>query len=725
MYATVSDIGGPERCIALDLATGKVRESNSQEMAQVNVILKPAELRPFDSEESSRVSSEQMPLKVVNESKEALTMNLIEPEGGQRAYRTIGPGDSYVQDSFVNYLWVITDAHNEKLAMVRVPSYASEARITGAWVAEHKSESKVSPDGKTEALFEKEFTQVKLRTASGERVLVTAPADEHFKGDASWSPDCRHLVVFRSRVITPRKLTLIESSPADQLQPKTSTQTYVKPGDTIEQPMPHLFDVDTGEEIAIDSSLFSNPWEINAVAWSADSKEFTFVYNQRGHQIMRIIGVDSGSGAVRMIHEESSKTFLDYSDKTYIKHLPTTREIIWMSECSGWNHLYLIDEAAGHVKQPITGGAWNVRSIKAVDVEKRTITFAYCGRAGQDPYFIHFARVNFDGTGFVALTEANGNHQVEFSQDGNFLIDTWSRVDQPPVSEIRRSDTGALVAEINRCNDAVLRASGWTPPEPFVAKGRDGTTDIYGIIIKPSNFDPQKKYPVIENIYAGPQGAFVPKSFFTWINLTELAELGFIIVQVDGMGTNWRNKEFHDVAFKNLADAGLPDRIAWIKSAATTRPWMDLTRVGVFGSSAGGQNALSALLHHGDFYKAGVSAAGCHDNRMDKIWWNEAWMGWPVDESYVSNSNVTDAAKLQGKLMLVVGELDDNVDPASTLQVVNALQKANKDFDLIFVTGVGHFASETPYASRRRADFFVKNLLGVEPRSTDQPRLLR
>jgi dipeptidyl aminopeptidase/acylaminoacyl peptidase len=252
--------------------------------------------------------------------------------------------------------------------------------------------------------------------------------------------------------------------------------------------------------------------------------------------------------------------------------------------------------------------------------------------------------------------------------------------------------------------------------ERFAAKGRDGATDIFGVICRPTNFDANKKYPVIENIYAGPQGSFVPKGFSAFHPMQALAELGFIVVQIDGMGTSNRSKAFHDVCFKNLGDSGFPDRIAWLKKAAETRPYMDLSRVGIYGGSAGGQSALRALLAHGDFYKAAVADCGCHDNRMDKIWWNELWMSWPIGPHYAEQSNVTQAHKLSGKLLLIVGELDNNVDPASTMQVVNALVRADKDFDLLVVPGAGHGIGSGPYGERRRRDFFVRSLWGMEPR---------
>jgi dipeptidyl aminopeptidase/acylaminoacyl peptidase len=268
--------------------------------------------------------------------------------------------------------------------------------------------------------------------------------------------------------------------------------------------------------------------------------------------------------------------------------------------------------------------------------------------------------------------------------------------------------------ELEKADIADLTKIGWKAPETFTAKGRDGKTDIWGVIIRPTNFDPKKKYPVIENIYAGPQDSFVPKAFSPYYAMQAQAELGFIVVQIDGMGTSNRSKAFHDVAWRNLADAGFPDRILWHKAVAAKYSYYDISRVGVYGNSAGGQNALGALLFHPEFYKAAVSSAGCHDNRMDKIWWNEQWMGWPLGTQYSASSNVDNAYRLKGKLLLSVGEMDPNVDPASTMQVVNALIKANKTFDLIVLPGAGHGAGGE-YGERKRFDFFVHHLLGVEP----------
>ncbi|MEQ1748934.1 MAG: prolyl oligopeptidase family serine peptidase, partial [Prosthecobacter sp.] len=354
---------------------------------------------------------------------------------------------------------------------------------------------------------------------------------------------------------------------------------------------------------------------------------------------------------------------------------------------------------------------WPVREVLHVDDAKREVLFMASGlKSGEDPYHLHLCRVNIDGSGFQQLTAGDGNHRIEFSPKRDFFIDTWSRADHSPVTELHRGSDGGLVCELEKADATVLIAAGWTMPERFVAKGRDGKTDIHGVIIKPSNFDPSKKYPIVENIYAGPHSAFAPKEFGRLLGHHTMAELGFIVVQMDGMGTNHRGKAFHDLCWKNLKDAGFPDRKLWIKEASKSRPWMDLSRVGIYGGSAGGQNAMRALLDHHDFYKVAVADCGCHDNRMDKIWWNEQWMGWPIDESYKLSSNFEDAHKLQGHLLLIVGELDTNVDPASTTQVVGALQKAGKTFDFMPIVGTGHGAAETPYGSKLRAEFLVRHL---------------
>jgi len=576
-----------------------------------------------------------------------------------------------------------------------------------------------SPDGRWSISIRD--GQLVLRDHPGDREKVLTnetPSQRFHEPRGHWSPDSKFFIAWRTEPGERRQVHLVESSPKDQLQPKLHTLDYAKPGDKLPITKPILVDPELRTVTPVPDHLFQIPWELTDADWSADSQTFSFVYNQRGHQVLSVLEYDVARNTVRAVIDESSPTFIDYAHKKFLQRIPATNEAIWMSERDGWNHLYLYDWATGQVKNQITHGEWVVRGVEWVDEQKRQIWFRAGGVCyGEDPYYLHLCRVNFDGTGYVRLTDGDGTHRWEFSPDRRFLIDTWSRVDLPPVTVLRETTRGHQICELEQADISALRALGWRPPERFVSLGRDLATPIYGVLYRPTNFDPAKRYPVVEQIYAGPQGAFVPKEFRPWHGAQSLAELGFITVQIDGMGTSHRSKAFHDVAAKNLGDSGFPDRIAWIKAAAKERPEMDLTRVGIYGGSAGGQSALRGLLMHGDFYKAGVADCGCHDNRMDKVWWNELWMGWPIGPHYEEQSNVTQAHRLTGKLLLIVGELDRNVDPASTMQVVNALVRADKDFELLVMPGVGHGAAETPYGKRRRQDFFVRHLLGVEPRA--------
>jgi dienelactone hydrolase len=631
----------------------------------------------------------------------------------RRPYGKLAPGQSTTRQTYAGHVWLFRDAGGRELCGIKAPQNPSLVRVSGHVEPPPRPDRDISPDGKWRARIVN-HNLVLEPTGGGEAITLTkdGTGDHAYSPPFHWSPDSRKLVAFRTQSVATRRITIVQSTPPDQLQPKVMVIPYAKPGDPIEQPMPHLFAVDGTREIPIDSSLFPNPWRISGEAWNVDSSEFSFVYNQRGHQVMRLVGVRGDSGSTRTIFEDASETFIDYSQKFFLHRLPATSEFLWASERDGFNRIYLIDEVSGKIKSAIMQGTIIVKEVVEVDETKRELLLKIVGVPGQDPYHEHFVRVGFDGKGLRRLSESDGSHRIEFSPEGKWILARWSRVDQPPVVELRRATDGGLVCEIERADDSALTDLGWSRPERFVAKGRDGKTDIHGIIIRPTNFDPAKRYPVLEDIYAGPHDQHVRKSYSAWSSQNTLAELGFVVVSIDGMGTNWRGKAFHDVCWKNLADAGFPDRIAWIKAAAETRPWMDLSRVGIFGGSAGGQNAVAALLHHGDFYKVAVADCGCHDNRMDKIWWNEAWMGWPVDESYERSSNTTHAAKLTGKLLLIVGELDTNVDPASTTQLVAALQKANKDFEFQPIINAGHGAAETPYGKYRRAEFLLRNLGG-------------
>ena len=580
-------------------------------------------------------------------------------------------------------------------------------------------------DGKWLA-FIRDFNVYLKPTDKGEAFPLSFDGTEnnyYSLSSVAWSPDSKKLAAYHTRPGFDREIMYIESSPRDQLQPKQMTTHYAKPGDPVDIAYPTLFDVATHKGAEIDNALFPNPYELSTPVWRKDSRGFTFEYNQRGHQAYKVIEVEAITGRARALIDEEVPTFFYYSDlgpglsagRKFRYDINDGKEIIWASERDGWEHLYLYDGLTQKLKNQITKGNWLVRDVVFVDEAKRQIWFAAGGSIkGQDPYFLQYYRINFDGTGLTRLTDADGDHAVIFSKDRKYFVDTWQRVDLAPVAQLRRTEDQKVVLELDMGDTTALLAAGIKFPEVFVAKGRDGKTDIWGTITRPLNFDPKKKYPVIENIYAGPQGSFVPKTFSPLAPDQALAELGFIVVHIDGMGTSNRSKAFHDVAWENLADAGFPDRILWHKAAAAKYPYYDITRVGIFGTSAGGQSAMGAMLFHPEFYKVSVTNSGCHDNRMDKMWWNEQWMGYPVGPQYAASSNVENASRLQGNVLIVAGELDSNVPPTSSLQVVNALVKAHKHFDMLYIPGENHgvgILGDQHY----RDDYFVHHLLGVEP----------
>ena len=579
-----------------------------------------------------------------------------------------------------------------------------------------------SPDGKSEALVVNH--NIAVRTAgAADHIMLSydgMEGDAYTRSSIRWSPDSKKLAAFRVRPGYRRMIPYVESSPTDQVQPKLTTRLYEKPGDPRDRQLPALFAVDSKQQFRLDPTLLPHAYDLRRPQWRADSRAFTFEYNERGHQLYQVLEMNATTGAARVLIDEREATFVSNYSTLWRQDVNDGAEMLWMSERDGWKHLWLYDGATGRVKNQVTKGEWVVRGVDTVDAPKRQIYFRASGMvAGKDPYLMHSYRINFDGTGLVAFTQGDGTHTVSWSPSREYYVDTWSRVDQPPVMELHRASDQSKLVELERTDVGLAEKAGWRQPEVFSAKGRDGVTDIWGVIIRPTQFDPRKKYPVIENIYAGPHDHFVPKAFSVQGGMQALAELGFIVVQMDGMGTAQRSKAFHNVAWKNIADAGFPDRILWHQAVAAKYAFYDITRVGIYGTSAGGQNSTGALLFHPEFYKVAVSAAGCHDNRMDKISWNEQWMGYPIGPEYAASSNVEHAAKLQGHLLLVVGEMDTNVDPQSTMQVINALVKANKQYDFLFLPGAGH-TSGGAYGNRARNDYFVRHLLGRMPPDWNQ-----
>ena len=578
-----------------------------------------------------------------------------------------------------------------------------------------------SPDGKWTAFIKNDNVYVReVATGKEKQLSQDGTLSNYYSSYIQWSPDSKSVVSCRIRPVEKRYVYYVESSPADQAQPKLHKQEYAKPGDELRFKVPCIFEVESGRRLIPSTELFSHQYELSGLMWNADSKAITFEYNERGHKVYRVLEMSVVDGSVRTLIEEKEEKYVNYP-RIYRNYLSDGKRIIWSSERDNYNHLYLYDRATGKPLNQITKGEWYVRGVQQVDEANEVIYFSANGmKKGEDPYLIHYYKINFDGSNLVELTPEEGMHQCWYSSDYKYLVDVYSKVDQAPIAVLRDAKNGKIRMQLDKADISALLANGWKAPEVFSAKGRDGKTDMWGVIYRPSNFDPSKKYPVIEYIYSGPGDQYVPKTFssYNWW-MTSLAELGFIVVQVDGMTTSFRSKEFEEVCYKNLKDAGLPDHIAWIKAAAQKYPYMDIDRVGIFGCSAGGQESTGAVLFHPEFYKAAYSACGCHDNRMDKIWWNELWMGYPVDESYSVCSNVDNAHLLSRPLILVVGELDDNVDPASTMQVANALIKANKDFELVVIPGAHHTMGED-FGEHKRYDFFVRHLMGITPPSWDK-----
>ena len=552
----------------------------------------------------------------------------------------------------------------------------------------------------------------------------------------TWSPDNKYYATVKIKPAPKRYVTYTLSSPRNQVQPIYSQQEYAKPGDSLNYRIPVVIDVVNKKVIEPSTELFHSQYEVTRPAWDSNGKTLTFEFNERGHKHYRVLEMDL-QGNVRTLIEEANDKYVAYS-RNLRRDFDGGNKILWKSDRDGHAHLYIYDRVKGKLTQVTKGDFW-VRGVQHIDYKegknKGVIYFSANGMGyknmgtvqssfdapipQEDPYNVHYYRIDTNGKNLVCLTPDAGNHKVTYSSDYTTLIDTYSSVDKAPVTVLRSAKTGKVISTLEKADISRLEAEGWKAPEVFVTPGRDGKTDMWGIIQRPSNFDPSKKYPVIEYIYSGPGDQYVPKSFTPWLyNLADLAELGFIVIQLDAMTTSFRSLDFEQVCYKNLKDAGFPDRIAWIKAAAEKYPYMDIENMGIYGCSAGGQEALGALLFYGDFYKAAYSACGCHDNRMDKIWWNEQWMGYPVDESYKASSNVEHAKNLKGKLMLVVGEMDDNVDPSSSYQVVNALQRAGKDFEFILLPGARHTMGET-FGEHKRYDFFVKNLLKKDPPSWD------
>jgi dipeptidyl-peptidase 4 len=466
---------------------------------------------------------------------------------------------------------------------------------------------------------------------------------------------------------------------------------------------------------------------VKDVRWGSGSDEVFFTAGQRDFKRLRLVAADTRTGEARVVLTETSPTFVETNLNSggvpNWRPINGNREVVWFSERDGWGHLYLYDARSGELKNRITSGPWVVSDLLHVDEAGRWVYFTAVGReAGRDPYFRHLYRVRLDGSGLQLLTPEDADHQVSISPSGRYILDNHSRRGSGPRTVVRRPD-GALVREIQRADLRPLLATGWSYPEPFTVKARDGVTDLHGLLYRPSNFEPGRKYPIIDYIYPGPQvGSVGTRSFTTSAggHAHALAELGFLVVQVDAMGTPLRSKAFHDSYYGNMADNGLQDHVVAIKQLAARHPFIDLDRVGIYGHSGGGFSSTGAMLRFPDFFKVAVSTAGNHDNRSYDYTWGEKYHGLLTrnadgSDSFDSQSNWRIADQLRGKLLLMYGTLDDNVHPTATLLLIDELMKHDKDFDLIVLPNRNHSFTDEPYVIRRTWDYFVEHLLGVEP----------
>lgn len=533
--------------------------------------------------------------------------------------------------------------------------------------------------------------------------------------DIAWSPDSKRFIAYRMDRREMKRLYLYQSVPDSGMRAKVWHYDRPLPGENSAKMLEFfVFDIENKSQKPIDIKPFED-FLVNVYPqWLSDSKRIFMSHFSRGYKSIQAYIVDAQSGEAKEIVFEESPTMVEYQMHfSYIT--PDDKYLIWASERDGWNHLYLYSIESLKLERQLTKGEFVVRSI--AHVSNDNIWFVAGGKeVDRDPYYRHLYKTDFNGSEPILLTPENADHDIRVSEDGKTFVDNVSRIDMPTVSNYRNMDNGKLISEVQRANIDQLLAIGYRLPEPFKVKCRFGKEDIYGAIFYPSNFDSNKLYPVIDATYSGPQAVRTPKSFIRGYRNGEqpLAEVGFIVITVDGLGSALRSKAFHNFSYANLGDIGSDDHIAAILQLARERSYMDTTRVGIYGHSAGGYDAARALLIRPKFYKVGVSSAGNHDFRMSKAWWDEQYMGLPGPH-YIEQSNLTWADRLEGKLLIFTGDMDQNVNPANTLRLAAEFIRHNRDFDMYIYPNANHDLYSYPYIIRRRWDYFVEHLLGVSP----------
>lgn len=560
-----------------------------------------------------------------------------------------------------------------------------------------------------------------------------------------WSPDSKKLAVYRTDERGVAMMPYISYTPQ---RPKLYQQPYALPGDTVvPRPALHIIDITTKSNIAVSLSPQPNQLTITGSArdsaWSEGSDRVYVTWLTRGAKSAYLAEVDARTGTPRILARDTAKTFVEIgppnADPTSWYVTRDGKDVFWWSERDGWAHLYRLDgsaptqvvtagdggstaPASERVKNQVTSGAWAVGAIQYVDEAAKQVYFTARGREpGRNCYYAHLYRVNYDGTGLTLITPEDANHQIRFSPSGRYFVDTYSRIEKPPVTVLRAIPDGRVVRTLEEADVSRLAAIGWRPAQVFTVKARDGVTDLHGVIYLPPNIDSTKKYPIIDHIYPGPQvGSVGSWSFKSGGEAFSLAELGFVVIQLDHLGTPFRSKAFHDNYYGNFGDNGLPDHVTAIKQLAVRYPFIDIDRVGIFGHSGGGFASTDAMLRYPDFFKVAVSSSGNHDNRSYNIYWAEKYQGLMQrdtlrkTDNFAPSANKTLAKNLKGHLLLMHGDMDDNVHPANTIQLVDELIKANRSFDLIIAPNRAHGLTE-PYFIRRRWDYFVQYLMGATP----------
>ena len=547
-----------------------------------------------------------------------------------------------------------------------------------------------------------------------------------------WSPDSRKIATFQQDDRPVGEMYLVTTKVG---HPELQQWKYPLPGDSAIS-MIHrvVINVDTPRVIRFQMApdahrstlcdhVICRGTEWADVEWYPDGSHIAFVSTSRDHKHEAFRVADAATGSVRDVFREDVATQYESGNGTVNwRVLPASNEVIWFSERDDWGQLYLYDLATGQLKSKITSGDGNVAELRRVDEKSRTLWFVGNAKErGRDPYFRHFYRIGMDGRRLSLLTPEDADHQISLAPSGQYFVDTYSKPDVPPVTVLRDLN-GKSIVTLETADVTRLRATGWKPPMPITVKARDGKTDLYGLMYVPTNLDRTKKYPIVNHIYPGPQTGSVGGRSFSPArgDAQSLAELGFIVVEIDGMGTPWRSKSFHDAYYGRMGDNTLPDQVAGMKELAGRYPWIDINRAGIYGHSGGGFAAADAMFRYPDFFKVGISEAGNHDQREYEDDWGERYQGLLArtsdgGDNYGPEANQVLAKNLKGKLLLAHGTMDDNVPPYNTLLVVNELMKANKDFDFILLPNRTHGFGNEPYMVRRRWDYFVKNLLGAEP----------